>query len=115
MKEFLTTLSTFGVIFFFFHLFASLKAVKWHLVVLICIFLITVEVQHTHTPPPHTSSFKHADFFSPAASIRGCCLDLFLNIKVWATQQLKFGVLSEITGCSSGLRVSMGTSNSHPS
>lgn len=35
-------------LFFFF--FTCLKGVKWYLVVVICIFPITVEVQHTHTP-----------------------------------------------------------------
>ena len=51
MKAFPTFLSTFGVICVF-SLFAYPKGAKWYPVVLMCMFLITVEVQHTYTPPP---------------------------------------------------------------
>lgn len=71
----------------FFFIFACLNGVKWYLVVLICIFLVTVEVQHTHIPlSPVSFLCTRADFFSPDTNIRGCCLSLFLSIKIWAVQ-----------------------------
>lgn len=48
MKGGPTFLSTFGVSVLF-H-FAYLEGVQWYLVVLICIFLITVEARHTRAP-----------------------------------------------------------------
>lgn len=48
MEDFFTFLSTFGVSVFTFLPIRCEKGVKWYLVILIFIFLITVEVQHTH-------------------------------------------------------------------
>lgn len=96
MKAFPTFLSTFGVICVF-SLFAYPKGAKWYPVVLMCMFLITVEVQHTYTPPPTPSlmsSIYGAEFLSPTASIRGCCLYLFFSIKIWAVQPDNWNLVS---------------------